>query len=160
MEKEIRLEYYVLNSDFNGKKIVNFNIFNNWPLNDAVVKEIRRYLRGPSKYTYDQWLSGGETLHGWDAFKERILRLIAWQERGRCEYEIAVGDLFIKEVGDVLRDIDKFDNLEDFKEHLEKVSNRNSRLEKWDCYDQCAPNIEAICRDIIRQYKEQTKKGL
>ena len=36
---------------------------------------------------------------------------------------------------------------------------RNPKLEKWDCYKQCEPNIEMITRECIWQYKQQLKNN-
>jgi hypothetical protein len=54
-----------------------------------------------------------------------------WQEWSRVEYEISVGDAFE-------------DDLDNF--------------EKWDCYQQCVPNIPMITREVIWQYKQQIKE--
>lgn len=126
----MELKWYVLNYNFNARKVEMFNIFSNWVLKDAVEKEIRKYLRAPSKYVYeDHW--GNNKITGFDGFCKELDGLIRWQEWGRAEYEISVGDLFEKDM---------------------------SKLEKWDCYMQCKPNIEAIAYTVIRQYKEQIKK--
>lgn len=127
----MELEWYVLNYNFNARKVEMFNIFNNWPLKEAVEKEIRKYLRAPSKYVYENhWQDNKIT--GFDGFCKELESLIMWQEWSRAEYEISVGDLFEKDV---------------------------SKLEKWDCYMQCKPNIKAIAHTVIRQYKEQIKKN-
>ena len=128
--ENVKLEYYVLNYDINRKKVINFNIFQNWALNDAVVKEVRKYIRAPKNYRYDDYLKK-ETFYGFEALCKEVQSLIMWQEWGRREYEISVGDAFE-------------DNLEEF--------------EKWDCYMQCKPNIEIIAREVIWQYKQQDKK--
>lgn len=128
-QEDLCLKYYVLNYDFNKKKIINFNIFQNWVLNDAVVKEIRKYLRSPSKYKYDDHLRK-DTYYGFDAFCKELQSLIMWQEWGRCEYEIGVCDAFEEDC---------------------------SKIEKWDCYDQCKPNIPMIAREVIYQYKQYKK---
>lgn len=126
----MKFEWYVLNYNFNARKVEMFNIFNNWTLNDAVEKEVKKYLRAPSKYVYeDHW--GNNKITGFEAFCKELENLIMWQEWARAEYEISVGDLFEKDM---------------------------SKLEKWDCYMQCKPNIEAIAYTVIRQYKEQIKK--
>ena len=62
---------------------------------------------------------------------EEIDRTIAWQERGRCEYECSVGDAFETDI---------------------------NNYEKWDTYSQAKPNMAIITHEVIRQYKEQLKK--
>lgn len=130
----MKFEYYVLNYNFNGKKVEMFNIFNNWYLQAETEKEIRKYLRSPSKYYYQKYdFSTKEYCHiyGFDGLCETIKSLIMWQEWSRVEYEISVGDAFET-------DLDKF--------------------EKWDCYEQCKPNIPIIVREVIWQYKQQLKE--
>ena len=130
----MKFEFYVLNYNFNKKCVENFNIFNNITLNDAVEKEVRTYLRSPKKYYYMKhglWVGENTYIYGFDGLCETIKSLIMWQEWGRVEYEISVGDAFEK-------DLDNF--------------------EKWDCYKQCIPNIPMITREIIWQYKQQLKE--
>ncbi len=129
--KDVKLEYYVLNYDINKKKIINFNIFQNWVLNDAVVKEVKKYIRVPKKYKHDDYLNKN-TYFGFEALCKEIRSLIMWQEWSRCEYEIGVCDAFEKDY---------------------------SKIEKWDCYKQCEPNIEMITREVIYQYKKQVKEN-
>lgn len=130
----MQFEFYVLNYNFNKKCVENFNIFNNITLNDAVEKEVRTYLRSPKKYYYMKhglWVGENTYIYGFDGLCETIKSLIMWQEWGRIEYEISVGDAFEN-------DIDNF--------------------EKWDCYKQCIPNIPIITREVIWQYKQQIKE--
>ena len=127
----MQFEYYVLNYDFNKKKVVNYNIFNNIRVQEWTERAVKKYLRAPKKFSYTPFGKDVETIYGFDAFVRELDRTIAWQERGRREYEISVGDLFE-------------DNCE--------------KLEKWDCYGQAHMNIEMIAREVIRQYKEQKKK--
>ena len=75
----------------------------------------------------------------------------------RSQYEIAVGSLSTVEISDVLRDIDKYNTLEELKEELKKINKRNRHLEKWDCYKQCELNIPMITRECIYQYKQYIK---
>lgn len=131
----MKFNFYVLNYNFNKKCVENFNIFNNITLNDAVEKEVRKYLRSPSKYYYQKYdfnTKKYDYIYGFDGLCKTIKSLIMWQEWGRREYEISVGDAFEQDI----------DN-----------------LEKWDCYMQCEPNIEVITREVIYQYKQQNKKG-
>lgn len=132
---KMKFEFYVLNYDFNGKRVENFNIFNNISLNNAVEKEVRKYLRSPKKYCYIQYgllpVGTRSCIYGFDGLCEEIKSLIMWQEWSRREYEISVGDAFED-------DLNKF--------------------EKWDCYKQCEPNMAIITREVIWQYKQYLKK--
>jgi hypothetical protein len=130
----MQFEYYVLNYNFNKKCVENFNIFNNITLNDAVEKEVRKYLRSPSKYYYQKYNFNTKEynyIYGFDGLCETIKSLIMWQEWARREYEISVGDAFEDDI---------------------------SKFEKWDCYGQCKPNIPMITREVIWQYKQQLKE--
>ena len=92
-------------------------------------KAIKKYLRSPKNYKYERY--GEDTLYGFEGLCQEIERIIQWQEWGRCEYEISVGDAFEKDC---------------------------SKLEKWDCYMQAKSNIPMIARECIYQYKEQRKE--
>lgn len=125
----MELKWYVLNYNINAKKVEMFNIFSNWSLKEAVEKEVRKYLRAPNKYVFkDNWENS--EIKGFEGFCKELKSLIMWQEWSRVEYEISVGEPFERDA---------------------------SKLEKWDCYQQCEPNIEAIAYTVIRQYKEQIK---
>lgn len=124
-------EYYVLNYNWNKKCIESFNIFDNISLDNAVEKEVRKYLRSPKKYCYiKHGLRVGEHNYicGFDGLCESIKSLIMWQEWGRREYEISVGDAFEDDC---------------------------NKLEKCDCYMQCESNIPMIAREVIWQYKHR-----
>lgn len=127
-------EYYVLNWNHNKNRIENFNIFQNWLLDEAVQKEVKKYLRSPNKYKYVKYhisVDGiDEIYYGFEALCKEINSLIMWQEWSRCEYEISVGEPFCDDC---------------------------SHLEKWDCYQQCKPNIPTIARECIYQYKQYIK---
>ena len=130
----MQFKFYVLNYNWNKKCVENFNIFNNISLNDAVEKEVRKYLRSPKKYCclkHGLWVGEHIYIYGFDGLCETIKSLIMWQEWSRREYEISVGDAFE-------------DDLDNF--------------EKWDCYQQCVPNIPIITREVIWQYKQQLKE--
>ena len=132
--EKMKFEFYVLNYDFNGKRVENFNIFNNISLNNAVEKEVRKYLRSPKKYHYQKYnynIKEYHYIYGFDGLCEEIKSLIRWQEWSRREYEISVGDAFED-------DLNKF--------------------EKWDCYKQCEPNMAIITREVIWQYKQYLKE--
>lgn len=129
----VNFEYYVLNYNSNAKRVEMFNIFDNSSLSEAVEKEVRKYLRSPKNYSCYNFGANSEDdkrIYGFNGLCHEIKSLIKWQEWSRIEYEISVGDAFED-------DIDK--------------------LEKWDCYQQCEPNIETIAYTVIRQYKEQIK---
>lgn len=131
----MQFEFYVLNYNWNEECVENFNIFNNISLNDAVEKEVRKYLRSPKKYCYIQYgllpVGVNSYIYGFDGLCETIKSLIMWQEWSRREYEISVGDAFEDDL---------------------------SKFETWDCYRQCIPNIPIITREVIWQYKQQIKE--
>ena len=133
----MQFEYYVLNYDTNKKKVENFNIFQNCLVQEYTEKAVKKYLRAPKKFKhivqYENKLLGREeiALYGFDALVEEIDRTIAWQERGRREYECSVGDAFTTDC---------------------------NKLEKIDCYYQSKPNMKIIAREVIFQYKKQLKE--
>ena len=110
----MQFEYYVLNYDFNKKKVETFNIFRNIYLNAATEKSVKKYLRSPKNYKYETFDKNKKVIYGFDALCKEIESLIRWQEWGRSEYEIGVGYAFEDDI---------------------------QKLEKWDCYQQCKPNI-------------------
>ena len=133
----MQFEFYVLNYDFNKKKVVNYNIFNNIRVQEHTEKAVRKYLRSPKNYKYvvqhkNDFLGREEiAIYGFDALVEEIDRTIAWQEYGRREYEVSVGDAFTTDC---------------------------NKLEKIDCYYQSKPNMKIIAREVIFQYKKQLKE--
>lgn len=129
----MQFEYYVLNYDINKNKVIPYNIFRNINVQEYTEREVRKYLRCPKNYVYKPF-NGQEEIYGFDALVKEIDHIIKWQEWGRREYEVSVGDAFETDC---------------------------EKLEKWDCYMQAKFNIEMITREIIRQYKEQlkTKEG-
>lgn len=126
----MQFEFYVLNYDFNRRKVEMFNIFRNIHVQEHTEKAIRKYLRSPKKFSYTPYGKDVETIYGFDALVREIDGIVRWQEWGRCEYEIGVGDKFETDC---------------------------SKLEKWDCYQQAKPNMVMITHEVIRQYKEQLK---
>lgn len=134
----MQFEFYVLNYDFNKKKVVNYNIFNNIRVQEWTEKEVRKYLRAPKKYKhivqYENKFLGREeiAIYGFDALVKEIDSIIKWCEWSKREYEISVGDAFETDI---------------------------NKLEKWDTYSQAHPNAEIIAYTVIRQYKEQLKNG-
>lgn len=133
----MQFEYYVLNYNSNTKKIEPFNIFRNCYVQEYTEKAVRKYLRSPKNYKYvvqhkNDFLGREEiAVYGFDALVKEIDSIIAWQERGRREYECSVGDAFTTDC---------------------------NKLEKWDCYMQTKPNIPMIARECIYQYKQQRKE--
>ena len=133
----MRFEFYVLNYDFNRKKVINFNIFNNINVQEWTEKAVKKYLRSPKKYKhivqYENKFLGKEeiAIYGFEALVEEINGIIRWQEWSRREYEIGVCDAFESDI---------------------------NKLEKWDTYMQAKPNIEMITREVIYQYKQQLKQ--
>ena len=134
----MQFEFYVLNYDFNKRKVVNYNIFNNIRVQEWTEKEVRKYLRAPKKYKhivqYENKFLGREeiAIYGFDALVKEIDSIIKWCEWSKREYEISVGDAFETDI---------------------------NKLEKWDTYSQAHPNAEIIAYTVIRQYKEQLKNG-
>lgn len=126
----MQFEYYVLNYDCNKKKVIPFNIFRNINVQEWTEKAVRKYLRSPKNYKFERSYRNEEPVYGFDALVKEIDSIIAWQEWGRREYEVSVGDAFETDC---------------------------EKLEKWDCYGQAAPNMKMIVHEVIRQYKEQKK---
>lgn len=127
----MQFEFYVLNYDINRKKVEMFNIFNNILVQEWTEKTVKKYLRSPKKFKYQPFGKNVEPIYGFEALVREIDRTIAWQEAGRCEYEVGVGDKFETDC---------------------------AKLQKIDCYYQAHANIETIVHTVIRQYKEQLKK--
>ena len=133
----MQFEYYVLNYDFNKKKVIYYNIFNNINVQEWTEKAVRKYLRSPKKFKHivqyeNKFLNREEiTLYGFDALVKEIERNIMHEQWGRREYEIGVCDAFESNI---------------------------DKLEKWDVYQQAKPNMVIITHEVIRQYKEQLKK--
>lgn len=120
----MQFEYYVLNYNANKKKVEPFNVFSNISLNDRCVSIIKNYLNNAEKYTYTDF--NNSVFVGYKALCEEIKNQIKWQEHGRREYEISVSDAFETDI---------------------------NKLEKWDCYMQCLPNITIIVDAMIKQYQ-------
>lgn len=127
----MQFEFYVLNYNSNRNKVEMFNIFNNILVQEHTEKAVRKYLRSPKKFSYTSFNKNEEVVYGFDALVKEIDGIIKWQEWGRRQYEISVGDAFETDC---------------------------NKLEKWDCAQQCKPNMMMITHEVIRQYKEQLKK--
>ena len=126
----MQFEYYVLNYDHNKKKVINYNIFNNIRVQEWTEKAVRKYLRAPKKFKYESFFNK-EVTYGFDALVKEIDSIISNQQWSRREYEISVSDAFETDY---------------------------TKLEKWDCYQQCKPNMVIITHDVVRQYKQQLKE--
>lgn len=111
--KNPKYEFYVLNYDFNQKKVVNFNIFNNWPLADEATELVEQFT--DKKLTYDE-------------FRTRLLKAIQWQEWSRREYEISVGDAFETDC----TKLEKWDCYEQAKPNIEWIADMClKRYREW-----------------------------
>ena len=156
-------KYYVMNYDFNRKQVEMFNVFQNIRVSEWTEQAVRKYLRAPKKFKYVKQYSnpflGTEEIatYGFEGFCNELRNILQNQLWSRREYEISVSDAFVYEIRDIVKDLDKYDSLEDLKKELIKISTRNPKLEKWDCFDQCEPNIEMIAHEVIRQYKQYLK---
>ena len=115
--EDVKFDFKVVNWDLNGKDIEMFNIFRNCEVNKWTNIAVRKYLR--KKYTKEE-------------FVKELDETIQWQEWGRVEYEIMVGDMFEE-------DINKF--------------------KRMDCYTQAHANIKIIADYVIKTYKEAVKKN-
>ena len=155
----IQFEYYVLNYDHNKDKIVLFNIFDNYYVQEQTEKEIRKYIRNPKNYKYDSFFKDEEPVYGFDGLCKRFETILRCEEWARCEYEIAVGGIFITELSDIIREVERGEiGADDIYEEIQKKNKYSSKLEKWDCFKQAQKNISMIMRECIWQYKQQKKK--
>lgn len=160
----MKFEYYVLNYDCNRKKVYQFNVFQNIHVQEWSEKAVKKYLRAPAKYKFIKqysrpWDGTDEVaIYGFEALCAEIRSILMNQCWSRREYEICVTDAFTYEICDIVKDLDKYDNLEDLKQKLIDIERKNAKLEKWDCFQQCELNIPIITREIIWQYKQQLKE--
>ena len=155
----MQFEYYVLNYDINKNKVIQYNIFRNINVQEYTEKEIKKYIRSPNNYKYDSFFKDEEAVYGFDGLCKRFEQILRHEEWSRCEYEIAVGGIFITELSDIVREVERGEiAVEDIYEEIQRKNKRNSKLEKWDCFQQTQKNIPMIMRGCIRQYKEQVKK--
>ena len=155
----MHFKYYVLNLDFNRKKIVPFNIFDNYYVQEQTEKEIKKYLRSPKNYKYEIFFKDEEPIYGFDGLCKQFESILRHEEWSRCEYEIAVGSIFITELSDIVRSVERreIDN-DNILEEIKKKDERNHKLEKWDCFKQAQKNIPMIIRECIYQYKQYQKE--
>lgn len=116
--KEVYFEWYVLNQDLNrSHDIVPFNIFRNIRVHEATNKLCRDYKT--KNMTFEE-------------FTEALRHIIQWQEWGRCEYEIVVAPLIVKD-------------------------EKNRPWKKIDCYYQALPNIKQIAKYVLEEYYPKLK---
>ena len=156
----MKFEYYVLNHNFNKDKIELFNIFDNYYVQEQTEKEIRKYLRSPKNYKYESFFKDEKTAYGFDGLCKRFEQILMCEEWSRCEYEIAVGGIFITELSDIIRAVEREEiTVDEVYEEMQKKNKRNSKLEKWDCFQQAQKNIPMIMRECIWQYKQQKKEN-
>lgn len=126
-----QFEYYVLNYNRNKQKVESYNTFNNVHVQEYTEKVVRKYIRSPKNFTYKPF-DEQEIIYGFDAFVRELDDIIAWQERGRSEYEMSCGYKFETDC---------------------------NRLQATDCYEQVHLNIEIIAREVIRVYKQYLKNS-
>ena len=93
------MEWYVLNYDFNKKKVETFNIFRNAVFVKNVQELINNYL------TFDD-------------FVEKLKNEIKYNFWSRREYEISVGDAFCKE-----EELEKWDIANQVLPNIEILAN-------------------------------------
>ena len=122
----MQFEYYVLNYNFNKKKVEPFNIFSNTYVQEQTEKVVQEYLENPKQFIYISYFQD-EVLYGFEALVKELDRIIKSEEYCRREYEVSIGDAFTT-------------NCEE--------------LEKWDTYQQAHMNIEVVTREVVRQYKK------
>lgn len=121
-----RFEYYVLNYDHNKKEIINYNIFNNYYVNERANEFLDKYCNLEDKENYiSQDFRNKTVYHGFAALCYDIDRIIMYEEWSRVQYEISAGPPFC----------------DDFDKYV-----------KLDCYYQAKPNMEMIVRELIYQY--------
>ena len=155
----MQFEYYILNYDTNKKKVTPYNIFRNINVQECTEREIRKYLRSPNNYKYDSFFKDEEAVYGFDGLCKRFEQILRHEEWSRCEYEIAVGGIFITELSDIVREVERGEiTVDEVYEEIQKKNKRNSKLEKWDCFQQTQKNIPMIMRECIWQYKQQNKE--
>lgn len=128
----MQFEFYVLNYNHTNQEVEMWNIFNNVHVQEYTEKAVKKYLRNPRKYSYETFGFRPETIYGFDGLVREIDSIIKWQLWSRFENEVSVGAAF-----------------EDNCKELQKI----------DAYYQAHANIRTITHEVIRQYKEQLKKG-
>lgn len=130
----IQFKYYVLNYNHNKQQIELYNIFNNIHVQEWTERAVKKYIRSPKNFTYKSYSYSNdlEVITGFAAFVRELDGIIAWQERGRSEYEMSCGYKFETDC---------------------------NKLQATDCYEQAHLNIEIIAREVIRAYKQYLKNS-
>lgn len=130
-------EFYVVNENFNQKKMVMWNIFNNCIIYDWTLQAVKKYVRSPQKFKRVKWGHSEEdrTIYGFEAFCEELRGIFMHELWSRCEYEFCISPWICRD------------------DELQK------RTEKWDGFKQVEPNIPVIAREVIYQYKLWKKEN-
>ena len=111
---EPNFEFYVLNYDFNTKKVILFNIFQNTRVYEWALKLTKKRARNSIKDT---------------EFQKELLDIIHWQEWSRREYEISVGDAFEEDC----TKLEKWDCYEQAKPNIELIADMClKRYRQWE----------------------------
>lgn len=76
--RQYKLEYYVLNGDFNTKTVAPWNVFNNIHVADSASKALDQLYAGKMSFS---------------DFVDEIDHAVQWQEWSRVEYEIAASQI-------------------------------------------------------------------
>lgn len=122
----MKFEFYVPNYNCNKHKVEMFNIFDNINVQEHAKSAVKKYLRSPKNFKYVRTYSNPkydikeEAYYGFEAFVMEIDSIIRWQEWSRREYETNISDAFTYEICDLVNEFDKYTNLEDLKEYLDK----------------------------------------
>jgi len=93
----MKREFYVLNYDFNDKRVVNYNIFNNSRLSEGVDHLLEEYI----------------TFNDFCEKLDSLLRYCFWSKR---EYEISVSDAFEQ-------DLNKYEKIDVYRQVAPNVEN-------------------------------------
>lgn len=93
LAEKLDLKWYVLNYDFNRKKMESFNIFNSSNFLWGVSKALKEY-------------------ESFGKFKGEIDNSLKYSFWSKSEYEIACGDLFVSDIND-LEKIDVYFQMKD-----------------------------------------------
>ena len=130
------LEYYVPKVNFKGE-LEMWNIFDNCYVSHYCLKEVKKYLRAPSKYKATSYTYTNEkkVSTGIDGLCEEFDKIFMHEFWSRYEYEFSISKPFPVDENGQLK--------EEFC--------------KKDIYWLLQPNIRSIVYDVIRQYKAELK---